>query len=68
LATDLQVREAYARGMAIRVVLIVAFLNLAASILLYFFRARTRLLIWARVASYVWILSLVPYIRVLLYG
>lgn len=67
LATDPEVRAAYARGMAIRVVLIVAFVNLAASILLYF-RARMRLLIWARVASYLWILSLVPYIRILLYG
>jgi len=66
LAPD-DARIAYVKGPVIMVVVFAAFANLAACILLYF-RRRMRLLFWARVASYLWIMSLVPYIRVLIYG
>jgi hypothetical protein len=67
LAAPAEWRAAYAQSAAIWIVILAAFANLAGSVFLYL-RTRTGLSVWARVASYLWILSLALYIRLLIYG
>ncbi|HUS45821.1 MAG TPA: hypothetical protein VM219_07295 [Phycisphaerae bacterium] len=57
---------AYAHGAGMRVVVFLAFANLLAAIL-HYHRTRMRLVFWARIATYLWIISLVPFLRIILY-
>ena len=57
---------AYAQGAGMRVVVFLAFANLLAAIF-HYHRTRMRLVFWARVATYLWIISLVPFLRIILY-
>ena len=35
--------------------------------ILHYHRTRMRLVFWARIATYLWIISLVPFLRIILY-